>query len=104
VGQQRGLEKGSNMSFVCKRPDWMDGSRRTNKGFAYSGRNGGHEKKDGHNEGSHVLGSFGESIFKPSDRGQNLADGDKNITRMTNASLKGLEYTAFERIATHDPD
>ena len=52
----------------------------TDERFAEGGGQGGHEKEDGHNEGAHILGGLGERIFKTSDGGENLADGDQDVT------------------------
>ena len=54
-------------------------SRHAYESFADSGRNGGREERDGHDERAHVDGGFGEGVFERGDGGEDLGDGDQDV-------------------------
>lgn len=54
-------------------------SREGNEGLSESGRDGGHEEEDGHDQRTHILGGLGEGILKTGDGGEDLADGDQDV-------------------------
>jgi len=61
-------------------------SRKTDKRLADGGANGGHEQKDGHDEGFHVSGSFGEGVFEAGDGREDFAECDEDVSGPTSVS------------------
>ena len=37
------------------------------------------EEREGHHEGAHVLGGFGEGVFEGGDGGEDFGEGEENV-------------------------
>ncbi len=55
-------------------------SRKTDKRLAEGGAKGGHEQKDGHDEGFHVSGRFSKGVFESGDGGEDFAECDEDVS------------------------